>query len=111
MSRACQHPRERGPCAAGRRRHNVGQDLDLGLITFPLSMLVWIHQVSLPLTRSPSDGVASDLTVAVLRFYPRIFRPDGNLEALWENLQDAKTFEEWEAAGLALDHKYNIDYW
>ncbi len=40
-----------------------------------------------------------------------IFLPDRNLEALWQNLQNAETFEEWEAAGLALDHKYNIDYW
>ena len=36
---------------------------------------------------------------------------DRSLAALWSSLHNAATFEEWEAVGLALDHRYRIDTW
>jgi len=47
------------------------------------------------------------LYVSILPFLGR----DRALDALWRDLRNAETFEEWEKAGLALDHHYNIDYW
>ncbi|EFW99702.1 lipid acyl hydrolase [Grosmannia clavigera kw1407] len=60
-------------------------------ITFPLASLLWLHRVY----------------AYILSFFTR----DSTLDALWDELHDAETFEEWEAAGLALDHQYRIDTW
>lgn len=40
-----------------------------------------------------------------------LFTRDHTLDGLWDELHEAETFEEWEAAGLALDHRYGIDTW
>ncbi|OAA53305.1 lipid acyl hydrolase [Niveomyces insectorum RCEF 264] len=39
------------------------------------------------------------------------FTFDQTLAVLWDSLHHAENFEDWEAAGLALDHRYKIDTW
>jgi len=62
-----------------------------GILAFPLTILNWLHRV-------------------YVYFLPFLGRGRA-LDTLWRDLGDAETFEEWEKAGLALDHHYNIDYW
>ncbi|KAL1893753.1 triacylglycerol lipase [Sporothrix stenoceras] len=62
-----------------------------GIITFPLVVLLWLHRI--------------------YTYVCSLFTWDRGLAALWDRLHYAETFEQWEAAGLALDHRYRIDTW
>ncbi|CAK7262784.1 triacylglycerol lipase [Sporothrix epigloea] len=62
-----------------------------GIVSFPLAILLWVHRLY--------EYIAS------------LFIWDRSLFMLWDRLQHAETFEEWEAAGLSLDHHYRIDTW
>ncbi|CAK7201132.1 triacylglycerol lipase [Sporothrix eucalyptigena] len=62
-----------------------------GIISFPLAVLLWLHRLYYYITS--------------------LFTWDRSLAALWDRLHHAETFEQWEAAGLALDHRYRIDTW
>ncbi|CAK7242852.1 MAG: triacylglycerol lipase [Sporothrix thermara] len=62
-----------------------------GVFSFPLAVLLWLHRV--------------------YSFLASLFTWDRSLAALWDRLHNAETFEQWEAAGLALDHRYRIDTW
>ncbi|KIH94930.1 TAG lipase [Sporothrix brasiliensis 5110] len=62
-----------------------------GIITSPLVLLLWLHRL--------------------YTYVGSLFTWDRGLAALWDRLHHAETFEQWEAAGLALDHRYRIDTW
>ncbi len=80
-----------------------------GVVTFPLVLLLWLHRVSLL-----SDFVWPSSAPANPQIYSSLLELliwDRSLAALWARLHYAETFEQWEAAGLALDHRYRIDTW
>ncbi|CAK7215043.1 triacylglycerol lipase [Sporothrix bragantina] len=62
-----------------------------GIISLPLAVLLWLHRLYC--------------------YIASLFTWDRALAALWDRLHHAETFEQWEAAGLALDHRYRIDTW
>ncbi|CAK7566955.1 MAG: triacylglycerol lipase [Sporothrix epigloea] len=62
-----------------------------GIASFPLAILLWVHRL--------------------YEYIVYLFTWDRSLSTLWDRLHHAATFEEWEAAGLALDHRYRIDTW
>lgn len=62
-----------------------------GCTKLPLAVLLWLHRL--------------------YTSFVSLFVRDRSLGLVWEALREADTFEEWEVAGLELDHRYRIDAW